>query len=473
MSPLHPAKPRIHRLAGMASVLFGLATGAGLTAPVAAQTAHDPVIRGKNNWLFVRYEIPPAELADEALVSVDLIARLNRLLAAQKITLAVTVVPSKIETYQEQLPDGFKVSDHMRGFNDKIQTALRAAGVPSIDLKGALRSAALKDPANPVFLQLDTHWTPTGAMAAAQTIKAGIDATPSLKVAYDAVLYERYVLQWASAKENQPETRDIIKLLPANAPSYPVEQVLRFTVTRANPVSASLLGASVGGDIVLVGSSFSDEATGFANALRYMLQRDVLNFHIPADLGPWMMMKSYLQNDAFQTQKPKLLLWEIPERAISWAPNYPYRDARYVIDNADWLLQVGALSKETCEPTGIASRFEATGLLAPGNKRIGNATQNGDFLELSFDQPINRQSYLSARLATPGSEEVTLEASGPGVPTRKFTVKVAGDDTDHAFKTPLALTDKGINRLRIYPGTTRDFALGDIEVCRQSAALVP
>jgi alginate O-acetyltransferase complex protein AlgJ len=56
-------------------------------------------------------------------------------------------------------------------------------------------------------------------------------------------------------------------------------------------------------------------------------------------------MEAYLKDDAFKTNKPKLIIWEIPERELRSPPNYKYRDARYVIDNNDWLARVDALLK--------------------------------------------------------------------------------------------------------------------------------
>jgi hypothetical protein len=62
------------------------------------------------------------------------------------------------------------------------------------------------------------------------------------------------------------------------------------------------------------------------------------------------------------------------------------------------------------------------------------ATAETDFVEVLLSKPITRQHYVSARLLTEGSKLVNVEASGPGVATRRFTFKVVGDELEHNFK---------------------------------------
>jgi alginate O-acetyltransferase complex protein AlgJ len=50
-----------------------------------------------------------------------------------------------------------------------------------------------------------------------------------------------------------------------------------------------------------------------------------------------------LKDDAFKTNKPKLIIWEIPERELRSPPSAKFRDVRYVSDNNEWLSRVSAL----------------------------------------------------------------------------------------------------------------------------------
>lgn len=443
------------------------ALGVGMGHSGVAATVDNTAIVGKNDWLFVRHEVVLEVLDKDAQSAFGLMERFNRMLAHNQIMLVVVVVPSKMETYAEQLPDDFKVSAYMRGFNDMVQGALRAGGVQFVDLKKALRNAALQSTTFPVFFRLDTHWTPTGAMTAAQTLQAGIMASPSLKKALDAVPAVQYKLSWASKPLRQVKSRDIVSFLPVGTPEYPPEEVLRFKVSRENGNRVSLLGgAAAGGEIGLVGSSFSGDWTGFPDALRYTLQRDLVNFSVNADAGQWAVMRAYLRDDAFQVKRPKLVIWEIPERAVGFRPSYPYRHERYRVDDNEWLLQVAALVPQACAPAAITAKLEPGGVYKGKGAVTGTATEEADFVEISFDKPVDHHSYLSARITSDGSKQIRIEALDGNVPMRKFSVDVAGDELAHPLKTPLSLSSKGVSRIKLYPGKTNAFGVADVEVCR-------
>src|ERR1700756_1898158 len=75
-----------------------------------------PVIVGKDDWLYIRHEIPVADAAERAVQSIGLIERFNRVLSREGIALAIVLAPSKIETHPEHLPDDFTIPPHMRAF---------------------------------------------------------------------------------------------------------------------------------------------------------------------------------------------------------------------------------------------------------------------------------------------------------------------------------------------------------------------
>ncbi len=438
----------------------------GVFHPGFAFAAENYSIVGKNDWLFVRHEIVLEVLDKDVQKTLSLISQFNRMLARQAITLAVVLVPSKMETYVEQLPDDFKLSAYMKGFNDAVLGALRAENVQVIDLKAPLRKAALENTSSPLFFRLDTHWTPSGAMAAAQAIQAGIAASPILKKALDAVPVQKYKLAWASKAQRQVKPRDITLLLPPGTPMYAAEEILRFKVSKESEIQPGLFGnGSPGTDLALAGSSFSGNWSGFSDALRYTLQRDLINFSVEGDAGPWAVMRAYLRDDAFQAHRPKLIIWEMPERVVGFRPSYPFRAERYRIDDSEWLLQVGALVQSTCQPSPISAKFDAAGLpKSQGVKPVG-PTQEADFADIHFDKPTDDHAYLSARMTVNGSRQVAIEALEVGGAVRKFSVDVAGDELDHPFKIPLGLNGKGVTRIRLYPGTTNAFAVADIKVC--------
>eukprot|EP00825_Cyclidium_porcatum_P010386 TRINITY_DN15309_c0_g1_i1.p1 TRINITY_DN15309_c0_g1~~TRINITY_DN15309_c0_g1_i1.p1 ORF type:complete len:157 (-),score=24.63 TRINITY_DN15309_c0_g1_i1:88-558(-) len=62
--------------------------------------------------------------------------------------------------------------------------------------------------------------------------------------------------------------------------------------------------------------------------------------------GPWVGMDAYLRDDAFKSNPPKVIIWEIPERELRSPPNYKYRDTRYIIDNNEWVSKIEASLKQ-------------------------------------------------------------------------------------------------------------------------------
>ena len=46
--------------------------------------------------------------------------------------------------------------------------------------------------------------------------------------------------------------------------------------------------------MTVIGSSFTNANTGYPDAVRYALQRDVLDISLPVDQGPWSGMVGYL-----------------------------------------------------------------------------------------------------------------------------------------------------------------------------------
>lgn len=313
-----------------------------------AMTAHAadpaPVILGKNDWLFTTYEFASSADAQDTEATVQLLHKVNRLFEAKGIALALVIVPSKIRIYSDQLPDSHPLDAYTSGKYANVFAALRAGGIHVVNLNQPFLTSPQRLGESPLFLRLDTHWAHAGALLAAETVKAAIDASPVLKSALASTTEEKYTLNWSKQKINQ-RARDLVRLLPKDAPSFPAEQAMMFKVNREKTSQAGLLntGDSVG--VTVIGSSFTNKNTGYPDGLRYSLQRDLLDISIPVDQGPWVGMEAYLRDDAFKTNRPKLIIWEIPEREMRSPPNYKFRDARYISDNNEWFQRVATLLK--------------------------------------------------------------------------------------------------------------------------------
>ena len=320
-----------------------LASALGVAVSQAAETT--ATIIGKNDWLFVKYEFAlPSDLPDTQ-ATVQLIEKTSKLLSANGIALALVIVPSKVRIYAEHLPDSAKLDSYTADKYESVAKTLVDSGVNVVNLNQAFLNSPLRNSDTPLFLRLDTHWAPAGALLAAQTVKAEIDRNPTLNAALAATPETKYTFSWNSRKINH-RARDLVNLLPKEAQNFAYEQILLFKSEKVQAAQAGLLNAGDNVGITVIGSSYTNKNTGYPDGLRFTLQRDLLDISIPVDQGPWVGLESYFRDDAFQTNKPKLIIWEIPERELRSPPNYKYRDTRYISDNNEWFTRVSALVKK-------------------------------------------------------------------------------------------------------------------------------
>ena len=314
--------------------------------PTLAQAQDTPgVVVGKNNdWLFTPYEFATQADSADTAASIALLTRASKAFDAKGIALVIAIVPSKIRVHQEQLPSGKPLDAYTNDKYDSIVSRLEAGGVQVANLNKAFLASPHRSSDTPIFLRLDTHWSHTGAMLAAETIKAKIESTPKLKAALDAVPAARFEMNWSEKKSNQ-RARDLVRLLPAGAPSFAPEQANTFKVSRAEGAQTGLLGAGENVGVLVMGSSYTNKNTGYPDGLRFVLQRELLDISLPVDFGPWYGMEQYLKDGAFKTNQPKLIVWEIPEREFRSPPNEKFRDPRYQSDNNAWMDRVAILLK--------------------------------------------------------------------------------------------------------------------------------
>ncbi|WP_168224674.1 alginate O-acetyltransferase AlgX-related protein [Rhodoferax aquaticus] len=303
-----------------------------------------PVLFGKDEWLFTPYEFATPADAQDTSATLQLLQSANKLFERKGVALALVIVPSKIRIHADKLPVDKPLDAYTNEKYDNAVKALRSGGVNVVNLNEAFLKSPHRTSDTPLFLRLDTHWSPSGAMLAAETVRSLIDATPALKAALAATKEEQYALAWNARKINT-RARDLVRYLPEGSANYAPEQVLPFKVSRVQASQADLLNGGENVGITVIGSSYTNKATGYPDGLRFTLQRDLLDISLPVDQGPWFGMESYLKDEAFKTRQPKLIIWEIPERELRSPPNNKFRDPRYIMDNAAWLQKITDLLK--------------------------------------------------------------------------------------------------------------------------------
>ena len=140
-------------------------------APANGAVVYDGIV-GKNEWLFYRQELLDAKSLEPTSVTLDLIQRFNKVLSIHNISMAVVMVPLKMRIYSEHLPDSVKLNEYMAGNYDRMIKALEAGGTNVIDVNTAFMSTSKRTDGSPLYFRLDSHWSPTGSMLAAEVIKA-------------------------------------------------------------------------------------------------------------------------------------------------------------------------------------------------------------------------------------------------------------------------------------------------------------
>jgi alginate O-acetyltransferase complex protein AlgJ len=438
---------------------------------LALSTAHaqdaPPGIVGKDGWIFYNHEF--VRDVPESDVSANLVAKISRILQDNGTTVLVALAPIKARIYSEYLPSNRTLTAEHRNDYNRLLAQLKAKGAHTVDLNSAFLNSPKRNGEFPLYFKQDTHWGAPGAMLAGETIRDAINADPVTKQAYDSTPSTAYTVQWATQAFDM--TGDLVEQLPPNAPKFAPEKTTAFDLNKTNDTTP-LVGDAATSGVALLGSSYTAEWTFFPKAMRYALQRDVPSLSMPATLGQWYGLDAYMRNDAFQTARPKLLIWEMPERDMKAAPSMPYREARYVMENDVWLARVSALAQKSCQSSGNAIAISGKPAPAKGSSEfMVGSTAAGDFAEITLAKTSSYMEYLTARLKTNGSKLLTLEMSGGGNATRQFQIETAGDEAEHAFTIPVWGNGKGYTKVKFMPGDTKGFSVKGLDMCKQPDSL--
>ncbi len=283
--------------------------------------AGEQVRSGKDGWLFLAEELRydaggPANLAARA----SLLAGAAKALGRQNVRLLVAVVPDKARVYPQQLAGGAYPAYLQTRYADAL-AAMRARGVQVVDLLAPLQAGA-RDAQ--VYYSGDTHWNQQGARVAAGAIAQAVHGAG---INLPATTFD--------SRAGAPAARagDLIGLMGVGAlpaglrPPFDVEAPASTHQTSAE-ASAGLFGDEVV-PVVLTGTSFSLRGN-FHGYLQQALKAKVLN--TAKDGGGFLQApEAYFKDEAFATNKPTLLVWEVPERMLL-AP---------LDKEAGWLAAVG------------------------------------------------------------------------------------------------------------------------------------
>ena len=274
------------------------------------------VVLGLEDWLYTDEEF---DVGENYAATIErhllLIQHFEQQLASAGVALVVGVVPAKARIYSEFLA-GRKPAEAHGELYDEVLTRLAAEAIPAADLRSTLVAGKREQP---TYFRTDTHWTPWGAkLAAAQIATAVRDA---------GLLHSPGGVYVTRTEQALPFRGDLFNFLPLDpyfAQLLPPQEsidVMRTEAAIASGGSAATAAQDLFGDsqvpeVVLVGTSYSaDSRWNFAGFLQEFLGEDIVNY-AKEGAGPFRPMAAYLRSEDFRRQPPRLVIWEIPERAL-------------------------------------------------------------------------------------------------------------------------------------------------------------
>jgi alginate O-acetyltransferase complex protein AlgJ len=263
----------------------------------------DQVVQGCPGWLFYLDGLRPqpgnAKAFEQRISLMQLwIAELRR----AGVQTLVVAVPDKSRVQSDQLC-GLQASAAMQRRLDAWEDALRAQGVPYVDLRDAL------DQARPAFFKTDVHMNARGASAATKVLA---DAALPMLGGPGSL---RYAITTGAA----PVARvgDLIVLAgleQASGKWRPApDQVVPQTVTPLR--SMGLLDDAAPAEVLLAGSS-NGRRSNFAELLGMRLGRDVWNMSMDGGQFSGALLEALKQRDKWP-HSLKLVIWEFSEMSLS------------------------------------------------------------------------------------------------------------------------------------------------------------
>jgi alginate O-acetyltransferase complex protein AlgJ len=267
----------------------------------------DGILVGRNGWLFTSEEFQSDSRSPQRTANaIDFIASARDQLKRNGVELVVALLPSKARIYNEQLPTDGLPEEIAARYQHAIKE-LGAREVRVVDLEASLRAAKGK---GQVFLRTDTHWTPLGASAAAQSLAAELEK--------DEVGDEgAFASLVTGSLAHKGDLMRYIRVLPVFESLRPHEdELVEVEAMSAQAASAGDLFGDVGVPVTLVGTSYSANARfGFEAHLKAAIGSDVLN-RAQEGGGPFKPMRAYLEEMQTRKDKPRVVIWEIPERYL-------------------------------------------------------------------------------------------------------------------------------------------------------------
>lgn len=274
------------------------------------------VLVGDGGWLFTDEEFIKHPNHNKNIQdNMDYVESVASQLSKSDVALIVAVIPAKARIYKEHL-GRYVYPTYNKGIYHDFRKFLKDSDILVTDIEWIMKK---KRNEYNVFLKTDTHWTPAGAKMAARGVYGVYEK--NLKDTMD-IEYEDIISKKSDIIDHNG---DLLEFIPAgeflNKTNLKQDRLKIYETKTQQDDNEEMSADSLFGDkeisIALVGTSYSaNPLWNFDGFLKERFKSDVLN---AADdgMGPFKTMEKYLLDDAFTSNRPKLVIWEIPERYLA------------------------------------------------------------------------------------------------------------------------------------------------------------
>ena len=257
------------------------------------------IIHGRDGWIFRTSDFRTDFSATPA--ALRYFDRLNRRLAAEGQTLVVAFQPPRAllaspHVDASAMPKGYTPERALKGYQDFV-AQLRSAGITAADLSAPPAGVSY-------FPKGDTHWSPEGAMWAAEVVAKEVKKIPS----YATLPRQNFAMSMTGiAAPSRGAFEEFVQQtcgINIQMTATPV-----WTTTAAS--SKAKISTSPGIALLGTGDSANDRKFGFAGALKKSLGTDVYNAAVTGG-GAGMSPYTYFASDEYRSHPPKIIIWEFP-----------------------------------------------------------------------------------------------------------------------------------------------------------------
>jgi len=271
------------------------------------------VVIGTDGWLYTNEEFNVIPKWKDAIASnLKVVSWVHGELSRAGVPLMIVIVPEKAKIYPEHIGKHERAAAHQNLGAQLVATA-DALNLPIIDLTTVLSEGRN---GGQTYLRTDTHWTPYGAELAAKAVKVRLQ---ELNLTDAAAKPGDYATTEGAEVVHRGDLLSFLPLEPMFKSLMPPVEMIRDVDTTASAALSSEMGLfddTKLPEVALVGTSYSaNPKWNFSGYLEDELNEGVANYS-EEGVGPFPPMMQFLGGKDFKEHKPRLVIWEIPERSL-------------------------------------------------------------------------------------------------------------------------------------------------------------